>query len=104
MHQHVYYCYVLSLHNNFVFSAWSRHLGSAQVTFYHVYFADVDGIAQWTEYSWTLEAPKTAKEMLQIDTWRARRQGPTEVFRAKAKGYKAVPQLAAAKLVAGGLW
>lgn len=42
-------------------------MGADAVTFYHVYFADVDGIAQWTEYSWTLEAPKTAKEMLQID-------------------------------------
>ena len=46
-----------------------------QVTFYHVYFADVDGIAQWSQYSWTLDAPATSTEMLKIDTWLRQGQG-----------------------------
>eukprot|EP00435_Cladocopium_sp_Y103_P041643 s1343_g11.t1 len=44
-------------------------MGADAVTFYHVYFADVDGIAQWSQYSWTLDAPATATEKLHIDTW-----------------------------------
>jgi len=41
--------------------------GSESVTFYHVYFADAQGIAQWTEQSWTLDAPPSANDMLHID-------------------------------------
>lgn len=39
------------------------------MTYYHTYFADSDGIAQWDQYTWTMDAPATADEMLHIDAW-----------------------------------
>eukprot|EP00438_Fugacium_kawagutii_P004578 Skav230703 [mRNA] locus=scaffold1495:415815:435421:- [translate_table: standard] len=44
-------------------------MGAEAVTFYHVFFADSDGIAQWDQYTWTIDAPTTADEMLHIDAW-----------------------------------
>ena len=51
-----------------------------KVTFYHVYFADAQGIAQWTEQSWTLDAPPSANDMLHIDTWQDHLGNPSKTF------------------------
>ena len=46
---------------------WFFRCLKPQVTFYHVYFPDADFIAQWSQYSWTLDSPASAEQMLQMD-------------------------------------